>query len=93
MIVCECDKCVAKDNTDRQRALDLWNEGEYRVIELDDWDWECGDGCCSDYGTSLTINNYTITKYADLNTILRDVFDFLKLSNIYIIINDDLQEG
>jgi hypothetical protein len=26
------------------------------VIELVDWDPECGDGCCSDYGTMLVMN-------------------------------------
>ncbi len=25
-------------------------------IELKCWDYKCGDGCCTDYGTSLSVN-------------------------------------
>lgn len=29
-------------------------------IELRDWDYTCGDGCCYDYGTELLIDGETI---------------------------------
>ena len=25
-------------------------------IELEDWDYECGDHCCTDYGVRLKVN-------------------------------------
>lgn len=25
-------------------------------ITLSDWDYTCGDGCCSEYGTSISFN-------------------------------------
>lgn len=25
-------------------------------ITLEDWDYTCGDGCCTDYGTKLYLN-------------------------------------
>lgn len=26
------------------------------IIELKDWDYHCGDGCCSEYGTQIIVN-------------------------------------
>jgi hypothetical protein len=26
-------------------------------ITLEDWDYTCGDGCCTSYGTKLYLNN------------------------------------
>ena len=26
-------------------------------ITLEDWDYTCGDGCCTDYGTKLYLND------------------------------------
>jgi hypothetical protein len=30
------------------------------IIKLQRWNYDCGDGCCTDYGTSLTINGEII---------------------------------
>ncbi len=30
------------------------------TIELRSWSSECGDGCCSDYGQTLTVNGQEI---------------------------------
>ena len=29
---------------------------EKLIIKLNDWDYECGDGCCSMYGTEISLN-------------------------------------
>lgn len=29
-------------------------------IELKGWDYTCGDGCCTDYGTELVLNGKTL---------------------------------
>ena len=26
------------------------------IITLEDWDYECGDGCCHMYGTEISVN-------------------------------------
>ena len=26
------------------------------TIKLKEWDYECGDGCCYEYGTSIEVN-------------------------------------
>ena len=25
-------------------------------INLEGWDYKCGDGCCTDYGTTISVN-------------------------------------
>ena len=50
------------------------------TIELKDWDWECGDGCCYDYGTELIIDGVSLSKHFDtcngaFPEILKKLFD------------------
>lgn len=33
------------------------------IIEINDWDRTCGDGCCYDYGVDLLLNGERITPY------------------------------
>jgi len=32
-------------------------------ITIQSWDWECGDRCCYEYGTRLSVNGNLITPY------------------------------
>jgi len=34
-------------------------------IKLVDWDSTCGDGCCYNYGTTLSIDGVELTDYAE----------------------------
>ena len=34
-------------------------------ISLIDWDWECGDGCCQEWGTDLYIDGEKIESFPD----------------------------
>lgn len=34
-------------------------------ISLIDWDWECGDGCCVEWGTDLYIDGEKIESFPD----------------------------
>lgn len=36
-------------------------------IEFKEWDYECADKCCHDYGTSFIVNGKELTRYADNN--------------------------
>ena len=90
MITCECHKCVAIDNKEKEKALELWNNG-IRNIEIRSWDWNCADGCCSDYGISLTVNDYLVTNTLDVYNSLETIFNFLGMENVNFI-EDDWEE-
>ena len=34
-------------------------------VTLLDWDWECGDGCCHEWGTDLYIDGEKIESFPD----------------------------
>ena len=48
-------------------------------IIVDDYQWTCSDGCCTDYGTSVTINGeeLPVRNYQDVGTHLRQVLEHL----------------
>lgn len=55
-------------------------EKEKLEIELKDWDYTCGDGCCYLYGTELTLNGEVCdNQYAggDVKQALRFVLEKL----------------
>lgn len=35
------------------------------IIELEDWDHTCGDGCCYDWGTTIKVNGVTLEQDGD----------------------------
>jgi hypothetical protein len=51
---------IDEDSEDWERAsledfMD-WEKNEELLIELEEWDHTCGDGCCYTYGTNIYIN-------------------------------------
>ena len=47
-------------------------------IELKDYIYECGDGCCTDYGTIVKVNGEKMPYHnQDVGTILRQVLEHL----------------
>ena len=60
MTKCDCIKCKEADNNQRliSQAKLMRNICD---VTFDDWHYECGDGCCYEYGTSLIINGYLVT--------------------------------
>jgi hypothetical protein len=36
-------------------------------ITFQDWNYQCGDRCCDEYGTRVKINGKVILEYADVN--------------------------
>lgn len=85
MTKCSCAKCTEADNRDKQRALEEWNNDRHD-IKYESWDWECGDGCCSDYGMNLYINDYLVTDTID-QEYPHIILDFLGIE--YKLIGDD----
>lgn len=48
------------------------------TIELHDWEHTCSDGCCTAYGTEITINGESIYGYTqDTGQILQIVLEKL----------------
>ena len=47
-------------------------------IELHEYDYECGDGCCHHFGTIVTVNGTQLPMHnQDAATILREVLTHL----------------
>ena len=60
MTNCTCQKCKEADLQQQQLAQEKLCSNICDVI-FDDWHYECGDGCCDEYGINLIINGYLVT--------------------------------
>ena len=60
MTNCTCQKCKDADLQQQQLAQEKLRSNICDAT-FDDWHYECGDGCCDEYGTSLIINGYLVT--------------------------------
>ena len=50
------------------------------TIILDEYDYECGDGCCTNFGTTTTINGIELDCHnQDAGTIVRQILEYLKI--------------
>lgn len=87
MTNCTCAKCTEADRLVKISALDKIKEGKCEVC-FQNWDYTCGDGCCSDYGTSLVINGYLITQYCNDEDSVVKVLEFLGLNPVMIYEED-----
>jgi len=59
------------------------------VIELEDWDYRCGDGCCYEWGVDCTINGEKIVggDYSNLGEIEQGIKIILE----YLGINHEIK--
>ena len=78
---CDCPKCTQIHDLAREEAFNIYREQGVLEIEYQSWDWECGDGCCSDYGTRLIVNGCHIAEYADSNGGVAELLQFLRIPN------------
>ena len=47
-------------------------------IELDEYDYDCADGCCTNYGTVVTVNGEELTSHnKDVSTIIRNILSHI----------------
>lgn len=47
-------------------------------IELDEWMYECGDGCCTNYGTTVKVDGVEMPLInQDAGTIVRQILTHL----------------
>lgn len=55
-------------------------------IELKPWNYECGDGCCSESGVDVYVDGVYITDHGEMEHILiRSLLDHLGYKEIEII--------
>lgn len=73
-------------------ALERFVEMQEINIELRDWDYTCGDGCCYDYGVELVINgestNGEDSSYIGDN-VKRALEEVLKVTGFKFKINEE----
>ncbi len=50
----ETEQLALKD--EEHISLDLHNVSKRLSIKLEDWHYQCGDGCCDMYGTEIALN-------------------------------------
>ena len=47
-------------------------------IDIQEFSFNCGDGCCTDYGTIIKVNGVELPSHnQDAYTILKNVLEFL----------------
>lgn len=47
-------------------------------IKIEDWDYHCSDGCCSEYGTQIMVNDVVVSDgYCDASIALEKVLTHL----------------
>ncbi|MGD9678165.1 MAG: hypothetical protein AB7V16_07350 [Vulcanibacillus sp.] len=45
-------------------------EKQKLVIKLKPWEYTCSDGCCTEYGLDVFVNDVKVTEYGDQDHIL-----------------------
>lgn len=78
--------CVDKDFENRGiNSLEI-NKDEEILIELEDWNHTCGDGCCYTYGTNIYINGEQIVDEDGMNShqLLTAVLTKLGYTNVKV---------
>ena len=88
MSKCDCKLCTNADDVAREEAFNLYREQGELDIEYQSWNYECGDGCCSEYGTMLIVNGYEIAEYAEANGGVMELLQFLRIPNTIMYTED-----
>ena len=56
------------------------------LIELREYQFKCGDGCCDNYGTDVYVNGVELElKNQDTTTIIKQVLEHLGHENVRVI--------
>lgn len=50
---------------------------EVLKIEIEDWDYNCGDGCCYECGSTVTVNGVELETTGLANDMLQTVLEHL----------------
>jgi len=81
---CQCEKCLARTKQNLIEARGKWYNGQ-REIVFKPYHYQCGDGCCDEYGTKVYINGFELPcDERDTESTLRNIFEFLEIENVAI---------
>jgi hypothetical protein len=60
------------------------------VIELNDYHYTCGDGCCDNYGTVIKVDGEELEgRNTDAGAILKEVLTHLGYTKVKVIIDGE----
>lgn len=86
---CNCTKCIKKKKDRLEVAREEWRKGK-RKIEIVPYHYDCGDGCCADYGEDVYINGVDINCVGEyVVDVLDKVMEFLEIENVEIEYGDE----
>lgn len=59
---------------------------ENLTVSFKDWHWQCGDECCDEYGTSMSINGVQVIQDIENNhdDIVRELLQSLGITKFEI---------
>jgi hypothetical protein len=61
------------------------NKNELINIDLNEYDYQCSDGCCTNYGTITTVNGKELECHnQDASTIVKQVLEHLGYTNVKV---------
>lgn len=79
---CTCETCLEGTKKRLTVAREKWNNGE-RDILFESYCHECGDGCCSEYGTDVSVNGFNLNcNGEDAFDTLQNIMEFLDFKNV-----------
>jgi hypothetical protein len=65
-------------------------KGEKMNIELRNWEWECGDKCCYDWGTKLIIDgNKLLNDTSNDEDVIRAILEYVGITDFSIEVTDE----
>lgn len=79
---CTCPYCLNLQQESLEQAREKWANGE-RSIVFKSYHYTCADGCCDDYGTTVSINNYQLAVDGnDTESTVRSIMAFLDIVGV-----------
>lgn len=81
---CTCASCSTNALQNLKAAREKWNNSE-REITFRPYHYECGDGCCSEYGTNVYVNGFQLTRDGEnAESVVSSLMEFLEIENVDI---------
>jgi hypothetical protein len=81
---CTCDSCLEATKQCLQEARERWKNGDRHIL-FEPYHYECGEGCCSDWGTRVFINGFKITSDGDnTESAVEALMEFLEFDGVNI---------
>lgn len=81
---CTCTSCMEIRKQNLKEARDKWNNGDRNIL-FQPYHYECGDGCCDEYGTNVYVNGFNLNCSGDdAESVVGSLIEFLNIDNVII---------